>query len=45
MNTAGGSTFLDGISLCFSENIAHAGFFFSAIAWPGNIYTRSERVE
>jgi hypothetical protein len=22
-----------------------AGFFFLAIAWPGDVYTRSERVE
>ena len=22
-----------------------AGFFFLAMAWPGDIYTRSERVE
>jgi hypothetical protein len=45
MNTAGGSTFPETISMRLSEKIADAGFFFPAIAWPGNIYTRSERVE
>jgi len=32
-------------SIRLREGVACAGFFFPAIAWPGDVYTRLERVE
>ena len=45
MDITGRSIFLKAASIWPQEGGACAGFFFPAIAWPGHVYTRLERVE
>jgi hypothetical protein len=45
MNITGGSIFLNASCIRPRERMTGAGFFFPAIAWPGDLYTRLERVE